>query len=188
MKKLLAGVAVLAPAIALLPIAPASADTVCLPITIDGQPVCQDTAPVDQAVAQAEATALGVVGPFIGPELDGTRWCDKVVSESDGVVATIGTYTPAPGPGYGSYCNGWELRIEASAGAGTTPAHIPQVCLTTTGTCVGGIDTSVPTAHPSYAVCLRAYTEAFNPDTGQSLWIDYGDPSNPANGACVPAA
>jgi len=199
-KKLLAAAAALAPFIALLPSAPASASTVCAPITIDGQQVCEDTTPVDQAVAEAQATVLaaadealalviaaeGTVRSLDPGVYDGIGRCDKVVREDDGVVVTYGTYSPSPAPGYAAACFGWELRIEASAGNGVTPVHVPQICLTITGTCVGGIDTTVPTPAPTYAVCLRSYSESFSYYDGRSLGRGYYNSGEPTDGACVP--
>ena len=206
MKKLLAVVAVLAPALTLLPAAPASADNVCLPITIDGQPVCQDTAPVDQAVVQAEATAaevadelltlvadgeglaIGVVRSVAGPEYDGTTYCDSVSPMDDGVIVTVGTFGPLPSPHAVNdigQCDSYQLTIKADAGIGGTIVHVPEVCLTTTGTCVGGINTTVPTPAVSYTVCLQEVTSTVVGD-GNGGTSSYPTSTGPAT--CLPAA
>lgn len=183
-KKLLAVAAIVAPALMFVPVAPASASSVCLPITIDGQPVCQDTTPVDQAVAQAEATlatveaqALGLVRSTSPSYYDGIGHCDAVHPESNGVVVTFGQYVPN---GTVEECVGYELPVEADAGTTTIPAHVPQVCLTTTGTCVGGIDTSVPVPALAYTICMRSWQQYYD-QYGTAYMTTYGA------GPCVPA-
>jgi hypothetical protein len=200
-KKFVAVVAVLAPTLTFLPAAPASADSVCLPITIDGQQVCQDLTLVEQEVASAEATvaavadqalavvataqglAVGVVESVAGPEYDGTSYCDRLTQEPNGVVVSVGTFGPPPTPHADNdigQCTSYDLTIEANGATGVTPVHVPQVCVTTTGTCVGGIDTGVPTPQVSYTVCLLPYTQVIT-STGPAQRSD-------GTSVCLPAA
>jgi len=157
-KKLLAAAAVLASAIAVLPVAPAGADSVCAPVTIDGQPVCQDLTPVEQAVATAEATALAVIGivlepvqPELGYAVDQEQCVRSVPHDSSNVVAVDvvepygETLFSRPSSPYYRECRGNEVTIPAVA---TTPGtvqhvHVPEICLTTTGTCAGPVDQDV---------------------------------------------
>lgn len=202
MRRLLTVVAVVAPLVSVLPAARASADTVCLPITIDGQQVCEDITPVQQAVAEVESTVIAVADTLLGevasveqavvdlvgqtpagPWYNGVSWCDGVVAEPNGVVVSIGNFVRQPDGT--RLCSGYELRIEANVGVGTIPVHVPQVCLTTTGTCVGGIDTSAPMPGLSYNVCLRSYWELMK-SNGDSWGRNYQS-GGPGDGGCLPA-
>lgn len=141
MKKLLAAVAVLAPVLAVLPAGPADASSVCAPITIDGQPVCQDLTPIEQVIADAELLLQPVLA--VGTAASVMEQC------------VTGTFDPTPSrvnidvvtsDGSGSLvCRGTEISIEfpvASPGP-TTHLHVPEVCVTLTNTCVGPVDRDV---------------------------------------------
>jgi hypothetical protein len=154
-KKFLAAAAVVAPVMMIAPAAPASADSVCAPVTIDGQPVCQDVTPVEQAIANAEATALAeldavltVVDPFIQP----TEWsaqleadCLEAPGAPTGDVVLVDVVTPDQANPW--QCEGTEITVPPFTRVpGTTEhIHVPQVCVTTTNTCAGPVDEDIPT-------------------------------------------
>jgi len=160
-KKLLAVVAVLAPALTLLPAAPASADNVCLPITIDGQPVCQDTAPLDAIVAQVQSTiaqaivlAEGTVDSETAQAVRLATVCPRIESNANSVVVYVATGSDQTSDE--TVCTGYKITVESQTGQ---PVHIPQICLTTTGTCVGPVDETIPglaAGESPLTVCVQA--------------------------------
>ena len=184
MKKLLAVAAIVGPALMFVPAAPASASSVCLPITIDGQPVCQDTTPVDQALAQAEselqsalATVLGTVSFAANDAAGDATICPRIQPQPNGAKV----YVPVSydGSAGSDLCLGYEISIAVSTSG--QPVHVPQVCLTTTGTCVGPIDETLPVpdgAQSPLELCVQPmFWEKPAGSTGG--WSDYpivGDP------------
>lgn len=151
--------AVLASALVLMPASSANADDVCAPITVDGQPVCQDLTPVEQAVADAEATALadaaiaegialGVVDTVLmplDPELryagEQAQCATSAPDDSRNLIAvdavTVDNESPTSQWSQYPECSGSEVTVPP---IGTKPGptqhvHVPQVCLTTTGMC-----------------------------------------------------
>src|SRR5206468_12756323 len=105
-KKLLALAAAVAPAIALLPAQAMATNNVCVPVTVNGQPVaCVDIQPVDDAITTAAGLAAGALDlaerdaesvPF------GVQHCDQISShdgETDLYLATGGSPNP-----YGYEC------------------------------------------------------------------------------------
>lgn len=155
MKKLLAVVAVLAPVVALLPATPASADVVCVPITVDGQPIfCTDAQPVTDAVAEVEAAAAGAEAALLGVGSFAIDEAEAAARDVTGAVTVCPRIEPEPGGvnvyvaasydefnGYDD-CIGYKVSIVTRTAG--LPVHVPQVCLTTTGTCVGPVDQTIP--------------------------------------------
>jgi hypothetical protein len=174
MKKYLAAIAVLAPVLTILPAAPASADSVCAPVTIDGQPVCQDVTPIEQGIATAEATAVATAayaeatalaeyaaiwnlgGPVtfaIGAEFNCQRWAPASSTSTLYIEAVLPNAT-------NDYCNGSEITVQLpqpSAPGLTRHVHVPQVCVTTVNLCVGPVDqdVQVPVTLSAVAVCSQ---------------------------------
>jgi len=204
-KKFLAVVAVLAPVVALLPAAPASADSVCTPVTLDGKPVlCEDLTPVEQAVADAEATvaqteqaiaaaeatvlqiAAAVVGevidtaePLAQQAITTATTCERVVT-SDGKVSV---YVAATSDDTGSAvaCSGYRVTLAAGQDAGTTPVHVPQACVTITNTCAGPVDTTLPLPTVVITtVCVQPADWTETKATG--VWTDSTGPGLPSLG------
>lgn len=185
MKKLLAVVALVAPMIALLPATSAVAtDNVCAPITADGQPIfCADVQPVDDllaqlnpTVAQVEALAALVLSDAERLPVDeenGLEHCDVTTShgnETDVYLSTGGTQDPV---GYG--CSGVKVSVTQPSSS-SVPVHVPQLCLTTTGTCVGPVDAAVPVPNTSgLEVCAVYETYEVYPDTGPQDVFVIGD-------------
>lgn len=160
MKKLVAVLAVLAPALTLIPAAPALADTVCAPITVDGQPLfCADTQPVDDAVAEAELVAA---------EVAATPECVRVEPQSNGVTIFV-PVMPVERIPSGDVC--WGYKITITANTSSQPVHVPQVCVTTTGTCVGPFDNTVPVPDLAQPLQVCAETRAWWKVDG--VWQDY---------------
>jgi hypothetical protein len=205
-KKLLAAVAALAPAIALLPAAPASADSVCAPVTIDGQPVCQDVTPIEQAIATAEATALAtattveglaffVLGTALGPftpevfYADVQAECLTGAPQDSANVVAVDVVQPAnvgllgggaswSGPTFPE-CRGTEVTVPSP---GTAPGpiehvHVPQICLTTTGNCVGPVDQDIQVPiQPTVSVCTQPETIQYTPYSFNHWYRTYDGP------------
>lgn len=204
MKKFVAAAAVLAAAIATLTAVPASADSVCAPITVDGQPiVCVDTTPIDQAVAQAEATALEtaaqaeataaeavalaeatagelasiVLGPLV-PAINlavAEEQCETAPGAPTGNLLLIDIVTPdQPTPPSNIQCSGTELTIPSFTGqpGPTQRVHVPQICLTTTGTCVGPVDqdVQVPLDPAALKLCQTPVTIFLGYENGVWGW------------------
>ena len=162
MKKLLAVVAVLAPVIALLPASPAAADTICAPITVDGQPLfCTDTQPVNDAVAEIEATLAPVESLVVGtalPIVTGVEgdvtFCPRIEPQAGGANVFI-AYASSQGADYQS-CSGYEISVvEPTSGQAV---HVPQICLTITGTCVGPVDQTVTAPAMPLVACFQSST------------------------------
>ncbi len=192
MKKVLATIAVAVLACTLVPATSASADVVCVPITVDGQPLfCQDTAPVDaayqqatlllsEAISTAQSTAEGVGSEAIEMGVV----CPRITIGGYGstiFVATAATITPDT-----LTCTGEKITIYAHTTAHLQ--HVPQICLTTTGTCVGPVDEWVPVPSTSQplTVCVEP-TSWSSPTATPGRWTDSsipGDVLHPALG-CV---
>jgi len=160
-KKLLAAIAAVVPAFTLLPATSASAEVICVPITVDGQPLfCQDTAPVDAAIqevtlelSQAITTAQQVATGLQSQAAALTLVCPRI--NIGGAGATIYLATTASITPDTLTCTGEKITISVKTTG--QPAHVPQICLTTTGTCVGPVDETVPvpaTTQP-LSVCVE---------------------------------
>lgn len=161
MKKSLAGVALAVLTVTLLQPTAASAEVICAPITVDGQPLfCQDTAPVDaayqeatlllsEAIGTVESTASGLASDA----LELAVICPRVVPVQGGAaiyVATTASVTQTA-----LTCSGEKITVTVQTAG--QPVHVPQICLTTTGTCVGPVDETVPvpaTTQP-LTVCVQ---------------------------------
>ena len=183
MKKMLAVVAGLVPAITLLPATAASAEVICAPITVDGQPIfCTDTAPIDAAVQQAElalseaiVTAQSAASSVSADATRLTLICPRVQPFANGAViyiATESSQTPDEVD-----CSGEKITVTAQTTG--QPVHVPQICLTTTGTCVGPVDQTVPvpaTTQP-LTICIQpiAWSE---PSSGNGQWTDATAPAD----------
>lgn len=160
MKKQLA---VLAAAIAVsvvaLPMAPASASSVCAPITVDGQPVCQDITPVEQAIAQAEWTVANAVPMLLAEYMylwntlapvtypTGAEFNCEVRGAPAPSLTEVDVEVVTPSAD-GMTCDGVDLSVVFGQvlGSGSSQhVHVPQICLTTTGTCLGPIDRDIAT-------------------------------------------
>ena len=136
----------LAVAWTIAPATTASADpNVCAPITVDGAPLCVD---------------LGIV---LGPA---TLIAQEETSCSGAANGPTGVYVGAPT--LEGFCEGvgvWVQVSGPSVATNSTPVHVPQICLTTTNTCVGGVDEYVPTPSvtgtPSVLMCV--YGGAYAP-------------------------
>lgn len=190
MKKLLAAIAVLAPALTIAPAAPASADSVCAPITVDGQQVCQDLTPIEQAIANAEATALGIADTVLLPLDPERRYsgeqidCVTSAPHDAGNLIAVDVVTvdnEGPTSQWSQYpeCAGSEVTVPP---VGTTPGpvqrvHVPEVCLTTTDTCVGPVDQDVQIPfEPAPAVCTQPETILYTPYSAQHWYRQYDGP------------
>lgn len=140
MKKLLAAVAVLASALALLLAPSASADNVCAPITVDGQPIfCTDTQPVDDVIAEAGA-AYATVTSDVNSMSQAVKDCGRVEPQTNGVNLYVAYWSYQSSNEEG--CEGYKVSL--AAGTSDHLVHVPQICLTTIGTCVGPVDEFVP--------------------------------------------
>lgn len=177
MKRILATIAVVVLAGTLLPATSASADVVCVPITIDSQPLfCQDTAPVDAAIqevtlALSEAiTTAQVLAEGVGSEaLELAVVCPRIVPTAGGAaiyVATTASITPTT-----LTCSGEKITVTVQTTG--QPVHVPQICLTTTGTCVGPVDETVPVpARPQpLTVCVQPMSWS-EPSATPGQWTD----------------
>lgn len=201
MTKILAAIAALAPALMILPAPSASADSVCAPVTIDGQLVCQDLTPVEQAIANAEATALadaataegialGVVDTVLSPLDPEARYSQEqaqcatsVPHDSRNLIAVDAVTVDNEGPTsqWSQYpeCSGSEVTVPP---VGTVPGptqhvHVPQVCLTTTDTCVGPVDQDVQLpAEPNPTVCTQPEHIDYTPFSSQHWYRVYEGP------------
>jgi hypothetical protein len=151
------------------PATSASADSVCAPITIDGQPVCQDITPVEQALAPVEQAIAAVeqaivnaekLIPDVGnPQIDEQCILGTSSARPDQVVIEV-VINDKPGL---LWCDGTEITVTPTVSVPTQPTHfhVPQVCVTTSNTCVGPVDQDVdvptdPTA--SLTVCQTPVT------------------------------
>jgi len=155
-KKLLAAVAVLAPLLVVLPASSANADSVCAPITVDGQPVCQDTTPINQLLADIQALEFSLIG---NPDTAVQCTLGTTSPRTDEVVVDVVFGDPQ---GY-VRCYGTEITVTPTAAVPmqTTHIHVPQVCATTTGTCVGPVDEDVSlpsTPSASLSICETPVT------------------------------
>ncbi|MDQ1685309.1 MAG: hypothetical protein QOC82_2046 [Frankiaceae bacterium] len=145
MKKFVAAVAVLAPVMAFAPTSPANADSVCAPITIDGQPVCQDLTPIEQAITNAEVELLQALSPVLTVGNSASVALDCIRGAFDPTVSRI-TVDVVTGKGDGELvCSGTAISVDmplASPGP-TEHVHVPQICVTVTNTCAGPVDQDV---------------------------------------------
>jgi hypothetical protein len=193
-KKLLtavAGVTAVVTALTLLPATSASADVICVPITVDGQPLfCQDAAPVDAAIQEvtlelshaivtAQVLAEGAASQAL--TLAG---CARIVPTPGGAVVYVATTTSLTP--YTLTCSGEKITVTTQTTG--QPVHVPQICLTTTGTCVGPVDETVPvpTTMQPLTVCIQP-TSWTEPNATPGQWTDSsipGDVLHPALG-CV---
>lgn len=179
MKKLFAAAAALAPVIALLPSAPASADSVCAPVTVDGQPVCQDLTPVEQAIAAAELELIQALAPVIAAGNSASVASDCIRGTLDPAVSRI-TLDVVTGKGDGELvCTGTAISVApplASPGA-TEHVHVPEICVTVTNTCAGPVDQDVDLPAQlgsAFSVCETPETIAWD----GSRWVrQYTGPS-----------
>ena len=167
MKKLLAAAAVLGPAIALAPAVPASADSVCLPITIDGQPLCEDLTPVEQAIAAAEAELFQALAPVITIGNSASVALDCIRGTFDPSASDV-TVDVVTGKGDGELvCTGTAISVQppiASPGP-TEHVHVPEICVTVTNTCAGPVDQDVilpAQLGSALSVCETPETIAWN--------------------------
>jgi len=170
-KKLLTAVAAITavvPALTLLPATAASAEVICAPITVDGQPLfCQDTAPVDAAyqevtreLSHAIVTAQSLAESTASQALT-LAGCARIVPTSGGAAIYVATATSVTQTSV--TCSGEKITVTLQTTG--QPVHVPQICLTTTGTCVGPVDDTVPvpaTTQP-LTVCVEptSWTEQF---------------------------
>src|SRR5579885_2932063 len=141
-KKLLAVMAALVPVMVLAPVTRAdAADPVCLPITVDGQPVCLDKQPVDDAVAAAVAEAFQVVAIAEGLPSTASSLaqdvrklatiCPRVASDSDGMAVYVPDQVWDDPGTQQLYCAGYKVSVTGVT-TEAVPVHFPQICLTTT--------------------------------------------------------
>src|SRR5262249_11558334 len=138
-------------------------------ITVDGQPVfCADTSPVDSVVATAEDdlaaledTATATAGSVAATaEYDAAGWediatvCPRVESSGDTTTVYIADNAGHAPDFLG--CAGYKVTVEGAPGSTTQHVHVPQVCLTTTNTCVGPAnqDVTAPTVPGTATVCV----------------------------------
>jgi len=172
-KKFLVAVAVVGSALTGSLAAPANADSVCLPITIDGVPVCEDLTPVEQPVNDAlqtvtntvdgeVQTVTGIVDGQVQPAEDNVqqaKFCTRIVSASGSYEVYVPVTWYSDSSRYDPYgndvvCQGYVITITPSAEVGTTTVHVPEVCLTTTDTCVGPANPSIPDQANVASTCL----------------------------------
>jgi hypothetical protein len=160
---MLVGTTLAAPAI------PAFADPVtqCLPLTVDGNQVCQTVDIPTQTVYSAIDTATGLVGQgvslvgglagqvvFLVHQTAGTlvKSCDFGWPPRPNEIAVVG---PWGGNTLNTGCTlvGASIGVDPQAPVTASPTggtalvsqvvHIPLVCETLNGTCVGGFDQTV---------------------------------------------
>jgi hypothetical protein len=156
-----------------------AATTACVPVTIDGVDVACVTldVSVNQQPSSTTVTTTAIV------TVDGQQLPPIVVP----VTAPIPSIAPcvfanaASWPGVSdplfyltigvsiaSHCNGFAVGIDnviPNVGVGSTnvPYHVPQICLTTTNTCVGGSDGTLAIPTPgisgSEQLCVGEVTD-----------------------------
>jgi hypothetical protein len=198
-------IAIIAPMMALVPAAPAAADSqTCLPITADGQPIfCADTQPLTDAFAEAdvleqeaeataeataaiaESTALSVAAQALG-EATSTQTaitsCRRVESQPNGYTIYLGYASFVAGGEL--YCGGY--KITATTGPQSdTPVHVPLLCLTTTETCVGPIDETVQAPDSSQSPLHLCVQSASWEEIGSGEWLDTTSPDGPTSPGCI---
>src|SRR5438270_13762418 len=110
MRKLIVAAMVAAATGGLLTAGPAQADTVCVPITVDGQPIyCLDTNPIESAVQTAEYAVQTMS--------DALEHCEGVDPSGNGV--TIRFSVAATREPEGFECNGIAVSVLAPVGSVT---------------------------------------------------------------------
>ena len=177
MKKILTAVALVVLALTLLPATAASADVVCAPITVDGQPLfCQDTAPVDAAIQEVTlllshtiSEALSAAEGVGSEALELAVICPRIVPTPGGAAIYVATTTAITQTAL--TCSGEKITVTVQTTG--QPVHVPQICLTTTGTCVGPVDETVPvpaTAQP-LTVCVQP-TSWTEPAAAPGQWSE----------------
>jgi hypothetical protein len=168
-----------------------------VPITIDGQPLCEDLTPLEQPIADAlqtvtdtVQTVTDAVNTQVQPAEETEReasLCTRLVSSSsrDAVYVPVSWHTePNYYDQYGDlvFCDGYVLTITPTAEVGTTTVHVPQVCLTTTGTCLGPADPAVPDHLSVATVCITGHEWIMS--KGGTLWFE-ADEQGPVDDRCL---
>jgi len=162
--------------------------------------------PIEQAIASAESTALETAATVEGlaffvadtalaplsPELfyaDVQAECVAGAPHDSANVVAVDVVQPTnvgllssgaswAGPTFPE-CRGTEVTIpQAGTSAGPVEhVHVPQVCLTTTGNCVGPVDQDIQVpVQPTLSVCTQPESVQYTPYSGDHWYRTYDGP------------
>lgn len=159
---------------------------ICTPVTADGKPLlCANREPVDgviaqvqQALAAAEAMLTGAAGSASAAATE----CRRIETHPNGADVYL-AYAATHSGGI-TTCTGYKVSVTGQTAG--QPVHVPQLCVTTTGTCVGPFDTTVPgpdILQSPVQVCDQAMT--WSAPTGTSWWTDQATPGATGNLGCT---
>lgn len=158
----------------------------CTPITADNKPLfCANRQPVDNVVAQLEQ-AIALVESIASGEADSASTAATECRRAETGTSSANVYlayTASHSAGR-TTCVGYKISVTAQTTG--QPEHVPQFCLTTTGTCVGPIDETVPgtdVLQSPIQVCDQAMT--WSDQTGTGQWTDQTTPAAAGNLGCV---
>lgn len=149
------------------PTAALAATTACVPVTIDGVDVAcvsVDFTQVQQPSGETTTTAtltVTVDGQTLPPVVIPVTVPSVTVCEATGVTTIPGQpdyfFFVNVGVKVNGVCTGVAVALNNTIpSVGTTtvtvPYHVPEICVTTTGTCVGPFDRSIPVQVPTGVV------------------------------------